>query len=159
VVATPLSPTIRYFPPGTRKVYFCPSIGAPSAPTRAELDAGTDLSAEIDTMTGFSLAGATVDTPDMGSPFTSQVPGRQTAANNSIDFYISANSVDVRSLLTRGTAGFIVLLWEGDVSGLRMDVFPVTVITQAMDTTVDDPGKCTIDFAVTKLPSTGLVIP
>ena len=157
--ATPLTPTTRYFPPGTRKLYWVVTIANYNAPTRAELNAGTDLSAEIATMNGWSLAGSTVDTPDMGSRFTSQVPGRLTSANNDITVYLSQNSVDARTLLPRDTNGFMVCLWEGDVTGQKMDVFPARVVTQAVDTTVDDPGQVTISFAVTKIPAINLTIP
>jgi hypothetical protein len=157
--ATPLTPTTRYFPPGVRKVYWVPAISNYNAPTRGELNAGTDLSAEIETMTGWSLQGSTVDVPDMGSRFTSQVPGRLTSAQNDITAYMSQNSNDVRSLLPRDTNGYVVCLWEGDVTGQKMDVFPVRVVTQANDTVVDDPGKTTISFAITKLPAIYITIP
>ena len=157
--ATPLTPTTRYFPPGVRKIYWVPAISNYNAPTRAELNAGTDLSAEIETMNGWSLQGATVDVPDMGSRFTSQVPGRLTSAQNDMTVYMSQNSNDVRSLLPRDTNGYVVCLWEGDVTGQKMDVFPVRVVTQANDTVVDDPGKTTISFAITKLPAIYITIP
>lgn len=156
---TPLTPTVRYFPPGTRKVYWMPTTANYLAPTRAELNAGTDLSAEVDTMSGWSVTSATVDTPDMGSRFTSQVPGRLTSSSNDIVLYNSSNSADARTLLTRDTNGYVVLLWEGDVTGQKMDVFPVRVMAQAVDSTVEDPGKTTFSFAVTKLPATGVTIP
>jgi hypothetical protein len=136
-----------------------PTIANYAAPTRAELNAGTDLSAEIDTMTGWSLQGSTLDTPDMGTTFTSQVPGRLSSPQNDIEFYLSQNDNDVRSLLTRSTNGYIVILWAGDVSGQKMDVFPVRVVTQANDTNIEDPGKTTISFAVTKIPQIFVPIP
>lgn len=154
-----LTPTVRYFPPGIRKVYWMPTTANYLAPTRAELNAGTDLSPEVDTMTGWSVTSAAVDVPDMGSRFTSQVPGRLTSATNDITLYNSQNSADARSLLTRDTNGFIVLLWEGDVTGQFMDVFPVRVMAQAVDSTVEDPGKTTYSFAASKLPGTRIAIP
>jgi hypothetical protein len=157
--APPLNPTIRYFPPGTRKVYWVPTISNYLVPSRAELNAGTDLSAEVDTVTGWSLAGATVDVPDMGSRFTSQVPARLTSASSDITFYCSQDRNDVRGLLTRDTNGYIVWLWEGDVPGQKCDVFPVRITTQAMDTTVEDPGKVTISFAITRIPAISATIP
>ena len=157
--AVPLTPTLRYFPPGTRKIYWLPACSNYLAPTRAELNAGTDLSAEVDTMSGWSVTSATVDTPDMGSRFTSQVPGRLTSSSNDVTCYCSQNSNDVRTLLIRDLNGFIVLLWEGDISGQKMDVFPVRVMAQAMDTTVEDPGKVTISFAATRLPASNVTIP
>jgi len=154
-----LTPTVRYFPPGVRKVYWVPTMANYLAPTRAELNAGTDLSSEVASMSGWSVTSAAVDAPDMGSRFTSQVPGRLTSSSNDVVLYNSQNSADARSLLTRDTNGFIVLLWEGDVSGQKMDVFPVRVMAQAVDSTVEDPGKTTFSFAATKLPATNVAIP
>lgn len=159
MVATPLTPTTRYFPPGTRKVYWMPACADYTAPTRAELDAGTDLSAEVSALSGWSVTSATVDTPDMGSRFTSQVPGRLTSSSNDITVYTSQNSNDARALLPRDTNGFVVLLWEGDIAGQLMDVFPVRVTAQAMDTTVDNPGTVTVSFAATEIPASNVVIP
>ena len=159
MAAPPLNPTRRYFPPGTRKVYWAPACANYLAPTRAELNAGTDLSAEISALTGWSASSAMVDTPDMGSRFTSQVGGRLTSAANDITFYLDSGSNDVRSLLPRGTAGFVALLWEGDVTGQKMDLFPVTVTAQAVDTTVDNPGTVVVSFAASKIPASNLVIP
>lgn len=154
-----LTPTVRYFPPGIRKIYWVPTTANYQAPTRAELNAGTDLSPEVDTMTGWSVTSAAVDVPDMGSRFTSQVPGRLTSATNDVTLYNSQLSTDARTLLTRDTNGFIVVLWEGDVTGQLMDVFPVRVMAAAVDSTVEDPGKTTYSFAATKLPKIGATIP
>lgn len=159
MTAAPLTPTIRYFPPGTRRVYWVPTIANYLAPTRSELNAGTDLTGEIETMNGWSVTSNTVDVPDMGSRFTSQIPGRLTSATNDITCYNSQNSDDARTLLIRDVNGFVVLLWEGDVSGQKMDVFPVRVMSAAVDSTVEDPGKTTFSFAATRLPASGVVIP
>lgn len=159
MAAPPLSPTIRYLSVSIRKCYWVPTIANYLLPARAELNAGTDLSNEIAAATGWSLAGATVDVPDMGSRFTSQVPGRLTSASNDITCYLSQNSIDARTLLTRDTNGNIVWFWEGDVTGQKMDVFPVRVITQAIDTTIEDPGKAVFSFAVTKVPAIAVTIP
>jgi len=159
MAATPLTPTLRYYVTGTRRTYWLPACANYLAPTRAELNAGTDLTAEINAMTGWSIASAMVDTPDMGSRFTTQIPGALTSASNDITFYTSSNSNDVRSLLLRDLSGFIVLLWEGDVAGLKMDVFPVRITTQAMDTTITNPGMVTVSFAASRVPATNLIIP
>ena len=158
---SPLNATSRYFPPGTRKVYWVPTIANYLSPTRAELNAGTDLSAEIPSggMSGWSLAGSTVDVGDMGSRFTSTVPGRLTSASNSIDFYLDTGGNDARTLFPRDTNGYIVILWEGDTTGRKMDVFPARVITQANDTNTEDPGKTTIEFAITKIPAIVVSVP
>lgn len=159
--APALIPARRYFPPGTRQVYFVAAIANYLLPTRAELNAGTDLSAQVAAggVAGWSLAGATVDVPDMGSRFTSQVPARLTSPTNTIDIYLDSGSVDVRTLLPRDTTGFIVWMWEGDIVGNLMDIFPVRVITQAVDTNTEDPGKVSIEFAISKIPAISVKIP
>lgn len=159
--APPLNPTKRYLPPGIRHLYWVSTMANYLLPTRAELNAGIDLTYEIPDggVTGWSLAGSTVDAPDLGSKFTSQVPGRLTSASNSIDSYLDQGSNDIRTLLPRDTTGFIVCLWDGDVPGQLMDVFPVRVVTQAVDPNTVDVGKVTIQFAVTKVPATNVRIP
>lgn len=157
--AAPLTPTNRYFPPGKRKVYWLTTCANYNSPTRSELNAGTDLSAEIAAMAGFSLTDNPVDTPDMGSRFTSQVPGRQTAAGSSITCYCDTAGNDARSLLLNNASGFVVCLWEGDVTTQFMDVFPAKVDSQAMDTTVDDPGQCVFSFTITRVPAIRVAIP
>jgi hypothetical protein len=157
--APPLAPTTRYFPPGTRKVYWVPVISNYLAPTRAELNAGTDLSAEISALTGWSVTANMVDAPDMGSKFTSQVGGRLTSAQNDITCYLSQNSIDARTLLPRSTTGYVVLLWEGDIPGQKMSVFPVVVTTQAPDTATENVGTATFSFAASRVPAENLTIP
>ena len=156
---SPLTPTLRYFPPGTRKTYWVVTISNYNAPTRGELNAGVDLSAEIQAVSGWSLAGATVDTPDMGQRFTTQVPGRQTAATNDLTVYTSSTGNDARAVLVNNTNGYIVQLWEGDVTGQWMDVFPVRIMSQAMDSAIENAGAVVISFAVTRVPAIRVAIP
>jgi hypothetical protein len=128
-------------------------------PTRAEMNAGIDLSAEVLSMTGWALTAAAVETPDMGSRFVSMVPGALTSSTNDIVFYLSQNHNDVRTLLTLSLTGFVIPLWEGDVPGQAMDVFPVTVMSLATDPSVTDPAQITVSFAASRIPAIGITIP
>lgn len=163
MVATPLSPTSRYIPPGYRQYYYVPTIADKNAPTRPELDAGTDLTAEIGEVKGFAVTSDTVDAPDMGSRFTSQVPGMTSADKSSISLYTSTDSDDVRTLLPRDTKGFIVIFPEGDNSGTAstnlMDVFPITVSSASIQPDMDKPGMIELQFTVTSEPVQNLAIP
>jgi len=161
VPAPPLSPTRRYLPPGIRKCYFVFVIANYLLPTRAELNSGLDVSAEIPTggVTGFSLQGSTADAGDMGSKFTSTVAGRLTSGTNSIDSYLDSGDVDVRTLLPRLTTGNVVWMWAGDIPGGLMDVWPVQVLTQAIDPNTEDVAKVTIQFAATRVPAINVRIP
>jgi len=110
-------------------------------------------------LNGWSLQGSMIDVPDLGSGFTSQINGRLTSPTNDVTLYLSQHSIDARGLLPRLTNGYMLGMWEGDVPGNKMDVFPARVVTQAVDTAVEDPGQVTISFAVTRIPATNLTIP
>ena len=159
MAATPITPSLRYIPPGTRHYYFVPSIAVKSAPTRSELNAGTDLTGEIEAVAGFTVESVQVDTPDLLNLFVAKIPGRTQSADSSITMYSSSNSVDARSLMPRGTTGFIVAFPEGDVTGQKMDVFPIKVASAATDTASEDPGKRMYAFSITGAPVENVTIP
>lgn len=159
MVATPLDPTVRYYPVGTRQVYWVPSIADKTAPSRPELDGGIDLGPELSAMAGFDPTAGTIDVPDLASPFTSQIDGAITVSASTITIYLSESSQDIRQVLPRGTNGNVVIFWEGDVPGKTMDVFPARVISLVKDTTITDPGQCTITYAITSEPAENVTVP
>ena len=154
-----LTATSRYVPEGTRKIYWVPTIATQASPTRAEINAGTDLSDEIAEMSGFTVSSAQADVPDMASRFAAKIPGRINADDSSIRFYASSTSNDVRLVLPRDTAGYVICLWEGDVPTQKMDVFPVKVGAAIPQTGIEDPGSIEIQFTITKIPSQNCTIP
>jgi hypothetical protein len=156
---SPLTPTTRYVPPGTRKIYWVTTIATYTSPSRSELNAGIDLSAEVADVTGFTVTSGTTPTPDLSSRFVSEIPGQITAPSSSLIFYASNTSSDVRTVLPRDTAGFVVLLWEGDVTGQRMDVFPAKVTASAPDGNMQNPERINVSFSITKIPAANVVIP
>ena len=156
---SPLSATTRYTPPGTRKIYFVTTISNYLSPTRGELNAGIDLSGEVAEISGFTVTSEVSETPDLSGRFVPVIAARIKADQSSLSFYASSNSSDVRTVLPRDTAGYIVFLWEGDVTGQRMDVFPVKVTVSALDGNMEDPEKVNISFAITKVPANNVVIP
>ena len=155
----PLDPTQRYYPSGTRKCYFLSTTANYLSPTRTEMNAGVDLSAEMESVTGFSLTAAMVNVPDMGSRFVQQIPGALESSKNDITFYQDLQSGDVRQIFAIGVTGFIIMLWDGDVSGQLMDVFPVQVASVAPDPSINKAAMLTVDFAPSAVPAIGVVIP
>lgn len=155
----PLSATARYVPPGTRKIYWVTTIATYTAPTRGELNAGIDLSNEVAAVNGFTVTSGTVPTPDLSSRFVSEIPGQITAASCSLSFYASSTSSDVRTVLPRDTVGYVVLLWEGDVTGQRCDVFPAKVTASAVNGNMQNPEQVDVSFSITKVPANNVVIP
>lgn len=156
---TPLNVTSRYVSEGTRKIYFVATVATYTAPTRTEINAGIDLTNEIAEMTGFTVSSDTQDVPDMSGRFTGKIPGRITADDSAIRFYADSGSNDVRTVLPRDTAGFVLTLWEGDHAGQKMDVWPVKVTAASVQTAIDDPASIEIGFTITKVPAQNVTIP
>lgn len=159
MAATPISQATRYFAPGISKVLFVPTIANPAAPTRSELDAGTDLSGEVNALDGWTVTSDTADTPDLVSTFVGKLPTTTSADDSSITFYASQDGQDARSLLPRNQRGFVVWMDEGDDPSLTMDVFPVLVSSNAKQRSMSDPALIQVMFVVTRQPSEDVAIP
>jgi hypothetical protein len=161
MVATPITQSTRYINPGVTKYYFCSAIANKSAPTRPELNAGTDVTRETAAIEGWVIDSANVDTPDADTSFTGNIPGRLTAADSSFTFYADPSGADARALMPRNTNGFIVIMDGGDVAGRKMDVFPVRVASVGKVRSVEGSEAATvvIKFAVTSQPAEDVVIP
>jgi hypothetical protein len=158
-MATPINASTRYYRRGTTKVLWVPTVANKSAPTRSELNAGTALEFETGAMEGWSTTSETVQTPALGSRFTPVVGGAITAADSSLTFWASKDGDDVRTLLAREESGFIVWMDEGDVPGQTMDVFPVTVTSQAKVRELDSAAQIMCQFAITSEPAENVTIP
>lgn len=158
-MATPINASTRYYRRGVTKVLWVPTIANKNSPTRTELDAGTALEAETGAMSGWQTTSETVATPALGSRFTPVVGGAITAADSSLTFWASKDADDVRTLLTRESAGFIVWMDEGDVPTQTMDVYPVTVTSQAKVRELDSAAQIMAQFAITSEPAENVTIP
>lgn len=155
-----ITASTRYFDVGLTKVYWVPTIANKAAPTRAELNAGTDLSPEIADITGWSVSSNLIQTPDFSNRFVAQIPGRIDAQDSSLTFYASSTSVDVRTLLPRDQVGYILWLDGGDVSAHKMDVYPVTVRSVSkMRSASNDAARIEIAFSITAIPAENAPIP
>lgn len=160
MAATPLASANRYFPTGVSKYVYCASVSVKTAPTRAEINAGTDLSPEIAEVDGWQVTSELIDVPDLNSPFTSKIPGRTSADDSSITFYADPSGSDARTLFPRNTAGFILRMDGGDVTGRKMDVFPVRVSSAPKDMgTGDDAATIQVMFAIIAEPAENVTIP
>jgi len=157
--ATPITPTTRYFRPGITKVIWCPTLSNPAAPTRAEIDAGTDLSDEISDIGGWQVTSDTVDTPDLGSRFVGKIPSTTSADDSSLTMYADEEGHDVRQLLSRGDSGFVIWMDEGDVADQTMDVFPVLVSSVPKQRDLTSSATIMVNFTVIREPSENVTIP
>ncbi|MFE7236087.1 hypothetical protein ACFVAF_36845 [Streptomyces sp. NPDC057596] len=158
-MATPINESVRYYRRGITRVLWVPTIATKKTPTRAELDAGTALEGETGAMAGWQTTSGTVPTPALGSRFTPVVGGEITAADSSLTFWASKDGDDVRSLLVREASGFIVWMDEGDTASGTMDVYPVTVTSQAKVRELDQAAQIMCQFAITSEPAENVTIP
>jgi hypothetical protein len=156
---TALSTTTRYALFGNRKYTWVPTIATKTAPTLAELSAGTDLSGEVAAVSGFSVTRADIDVPDAVSEFTAKIPGRTTADSSSLTLYASKTSTDARTLLLQDTNGFIVIYPEGIVTGSTLDVFPVRIAAVSKPNDIEASGVLEAMFTVTSKPAQNITIP
>lgn len=161
MVATAMTPAVRFFPTGTTKYLWLPAIAAATLiPTRTEINAGTDLSVDLAEVSGWTVSSDLIDTPDINKRFTSRIPGRITAEDSSLAFYEDRVGDDVRALLPRDEEGFIVRMGGGDVPASLGDTFPVTVSSLSKaEGTDDEAAKLTVSFAITAEPAEDWVIP
>lgn len=158
--ATPIQKSTRFYTVGRTQCYYLPTIVATNLnPTRAELNAGTDLTREIAEMEGWTTTSETIDTPDMVSRFVSSIPGAITAEDSSLTFYADEDSDDVRVVFPRDTAGYIVWMDSGDVPAATMDIFPVQVASAPKVRSMDNATMIRVDFNITREPVENVVIP
>ncbi|GII89621.1 hypothetical protein Ssi03_76110 [Sphaerisporangium siamense] len=160
MAATPITPAKRFIRPGVTKCYWVVSISNILAPTRTELNLGKDLSEDIADISGWLVSGQKVDTPNLKTTFVGNIPGLTSADESSITYYAGEDGVDVRALMARGTAGNIVWLDGGDVTGRLMDVFPVKVLSVGKQRQIGaEPARLPIQYAITAEPAENVVIP
>jgi hypothetical protein len=161
VPPTAITPSVRFFRPGTTKVYWVTTIVTYTAPTRVEINLGKDLSGEIAEITGFTVVSDTIPTPDLGTAFVPKIGGRINADDSSLNFYATSTGfTDARSVLPRSTTGFLIIMDGGDVSTTgRMDVYPATVTSVPKLRALEDPAQVQVTFAITRVPAEDVVIP
>lgn len=168
MAAPAITASQRYTSRGSTKIYWLTAIASyATAVTRAELNAGTDLSPQLMDASGWTVSSEQIDAPDMATRFTSKIAGAITAEDSSLTMYASRTGVDARASFTSGTSstlptsGYIVLLFGGDIAGNKMDVWPVTVSSVAKQISVqgDNPDTLVISFSPTGEPAVNLAIP
>lgn len=142
-------------------IKFLPTIAdAGLAPTRAEITAGTDVTGEVADLSGWTVTGSVIETPDLLSEFVSKIPGRTTSQDSSISFYASDDGVDARALFPYRTAGYMVFMDGGDVEDNLMDVFPVQVNSNGKTRSVgEEAAMIVVGFSITREPAFDLPIP
>jgi hypothetical protein len=161
MAATAIAASVRFTARGLTKCYWCSAIANRAAPTRAELNAGTDLSSQLADASGWSVSSEQIATPDLATRYTATIPGGITAEDSSITLYMSKDGVDGRTLMARDAVGYVVWLDGGDTVSYKADVYPVTVSSVSKQRSVQGSEADTIVFsyAITAQPSENVTVP
>lgn len=144
----------RFVQPGVVKVYWLPAVANTAALTRAEITAGTDLTPELDDITGWSGSTSFIETKDASSLLRPKLPSSVSLEDSSMTFNGSSDGDDIRGVLTRGDTGFVLFCDSGDATGLPAELFPATVgwVAKVRSLSGDAPFMVRVDFGVTGLP-------
>lgn len=149
----------RYFLPGTTKVLLLDTVAnLATGPTRAELDAGLDISEEVAAISGFTISGATMAAPDMGKRFVSQVQGRLTASESKLTVYADKTGQDIRQEVSIDDEKYVVFMDGGDVPTSPMDVYQCTCLSVGRLRDVEGLGRLDVGFSI-RAYSEGLAVP
>lgn len=143
----------RYTRKGKSKLAFVPTIAVLTAPTLAEITAGTPLTPQMAEMSGFQFKNSIIKTPDLNTTFVSQIPGEDEADDSSITFYDDDTATTIRTALAKGAAGFLVLMPYGQTAAKRCEVWPATSTGFNDEWTVaNEAARAMSQFSITAPP-------
>jgi hypothetical protein len=135
-------------------------VSSLAAPTRAEINAGVDLTSEITAISGFQLTNSPIPVPNLGTVFTPQIEGEDTVADSMLTFNDDDASDTARAALAKGTAGFLLFMPYGDVTAARAEVWPVRSTGFNDEWSLDNvAAKAMAGFAVTDVPEQDAAVP
>lgn len=149
---------------GQEQVHFVAVIANPAAPTVAEIGAGTPLHPVLRSISGFNFTGEDLDVSDMGSTWGKTIPGGDTAADSSMQFYegddAADDEVDVEGALAKGDSGYVVFIPAGaPVAAARARVWPVRVKSNNPDESAENAGATfTVGFSIPDPPVLNAVV-
>ena len=130
MAAPDIATATRYSNTLNKTVYVLPACADITAPTRAELNAGTRIDSVIPKtgITGFSGTQSTITSDDLKTGMTLSInDGEDWSQGSTIEAHLSKSGTDIRSVLPKGQSKFIVMFDSTDTAGLKMDVFDIYV--------------------------------
>lgn len=150
----------RYFQPGICRWYFAATLASPSAITASELSGATELTPEVNDISGWTTSTAFIETKDASSRLRPQLAGAVSFEGSSITFNGSRDGQDARGVFTRGQTGYIVIADAGIGTGKKADIYPVEVGAIAKLRNLDnDNFKIRVDYGITGLPAEEVALP
>lgn len=154
---------VRYFRRGKTRAWWVPTISNKSAPTAAEIAAGTEVTSGVSDITGFATSVDRIGTPDLSTNFTSTVPGEQTVEDSELMFYLDSATNPLRTTMAVGNTGYIVFIDYKPTGSIvatdKVDVYPVIVggIPKERDMG-NTAAKWTAQFGITAAPAEDVAV-
>jgi hypothetical protein len=139
------------------QLFVVDSIASPSAPTVAEITAGSEVTGELISL-ATPLDGDAVASNDMSSAFNKSIEGTYGGGATAV-FYRDAAAETAYGLLPRSTETHLVLARFGFTGGTptiadTCEVWPVRVITRSpADLVSNTPQQFTVNLATTDEPT------
>lgn len=139
----------RYSPRGVEKWYWIDAADVTGAtPTRANIDAGTDLTEAIASVSGFTESSNFTETPDLASHRAGKILDGVSLEDGSMSFYGARDGVDASSFFTLGDLGFICHLPYGDTASATYDLFAVEVGSVSASTEITGAKQVMVAFGL-----------
>ena len=160
MAAPKINPAVRYSNTINEVVYWVPTMADYTNPTRAELDAGTNITGVIpkDGISGFSGSEQTQTTDDLASGKTLPLhDGEDFSQGSSINAWKSKTGTDIRTVMPKYSSGNLVIFDAGDTAGGTMDVFPAYVGSHQKSRS--GPAMVTIGLSYTGVPAENITVP
>lgn len=149
MAATPIDLVSRFIRTETSKFVLCDRIASTSgAATRAEIDAGVDITDDLATVEGFQESTNFLDTPDFGSLTTTSIVGRSPSISGTFTMYGDATGGDIREQVTRLDEKTLIVMDNGDTPTDPMDVFNIVVGAVAPTYDGDNPMMVAVSASV-----------
>ncbi len=155
-----IAKAVRFFQPGVISFVYIPTIAIPGAPTLAEINGGTRLEGEVDSMTGWTSSTEFIATKDAATRVTTKIAGRQTLEDSSLTFNASKTGTDAGSVFTEGAAGNMLIADRGLVAANKADIYPTEVGAVIKVRDIESGNfKIRVDFGVTGTPTQNYTLP
>lgn len=154
---------MQFWRRGKSKAFFVPTIADVSAPTVAEIAAGTELSPAVTAIDNFETSTSRISQGVLASKVDVQIDGNQTLGDAAMTL-LEGDGVSggdetayaaIFTALAEDATGYIVLAPVGAAATKKVEVWPVKVGAKnrvwAIDT--NEMAKYRVAFAVTAAPT------
>lgn len=144
-----------YITPGLSKIFWVTTLSSTTAPSAAEVNAGTELTPAVRGMPDAPRSGNFADDSDLSSRVDRQVRGTITLGGVTLQMKRTLATETEYNALAEGDSGYLVVFRKGTAGASPAasdvaDVFTVEVNVKAPGT----PGRNEVDFSNVELANT-----